>query len=99
MCFLSPKIKKINKQTVSLSITVISGRLPARPITRTGRLLHTAKKKVNGLPAPVDNPHVVIQLFRWRKRDIKAIHFSLSIQTCAQFCVNISLYFIDKIIQ
>ena len=82
-----------------LSGTVISGRLPARPITRTGRLLHTAKKKVNGLPAPVDNPHVVIQLFRWRKRDIKAIHFSLSIQTCAQFCVNISLYFIDKIIQ
>ena len=77
-------------------ITVISGRLPARPITRTGRLLHTAKKKVNGLPAPVDNPHVVIQLFRWRKRDIKAIHFSLSIQTCAQFCVNISLYFIDS---
>ena len=77
------------------SSTVISGRLPARPITRTGRLLHTAKKKVNGLPAPVDNPHVVIQLFRWRKRDIKAIHFSLSIQTCAQFCVNISLYFID----
>ena len=28
-----------------LTITVISGRLPARPITRTGRLLHTAKKK------------------------------------------------------
>ena len=27
------------------SITVISGRLPARQITRTGRLLHTAKKK------------------------------------------------------
>ena len=52
--------------------TVISGRLPTRPITRTGRLLHTAKKKVNRLPAPVDNPHVVIQLFRWRKRDIKA---------------------------
>ena len=24
--------------------TVISGRLPTRPITRTGRLLHTAKK-------------------------------------------------------
>ena len=43
-------------------ITVISGRLPGRPITRTGRLLHTAKKKANGLPAPVDNPHVVIQL-------------------------------------
>ena len=43
--------------------TVISGRLPAWPITRTGRLLHTAKKKVNRLPALVDNPHVVIQLF------------------------------------
>ena len=43
--------------------TVISGRLPARPITRTGRLLHTAKKKVTRLPALVDNPHVVIQLF------------------------------------
>ena len=27
------------------NITVISGRLPARPITRTGRLLHTEKKK------------------------------------------------------
>ena len=36
--------------------TVISGRLPARPITRTGRLLHTGKKKVNRLP-------VVNQLF------------------------------------
>ena len=46
-----------------LTSTVISGRLPARPITRTGRLLHTAKKKVNRLPALVDNPHVVIQLF------------------------------------
>ena len=46
-----------------ISITVISGRLPARPITHTGRLLHTAKKKVNRLPALVDNPHVVIQLF------------------------------------
>lgn len=46
-----------------LIVTVISGRLPARPITRTGRLLHTAKKKVNRLPALVDNPHVVIQLF------------------------------------
>ena len=45
------------------AITVISGRLPARPITRTGRLLHMAKKKVNRLPALVDNPHVVIQLF------------------------------------
>ena len=43
--------------------TVISGRLPARPITRTGRLLHTAKKKVNRLPALVDNPHVINQLF------------------------------------
>ena len=40
--------------------TVISGRLPARPITRTGRLLHTAKKKVNRLPALVDNPHVML---------------------------------------
>ena len=28
-----------------IMITVISGRLPARPITRTGWLLHTAKKK------------------------------------------------------
>ena len=28
-----------------VATTVISGRLPARPITRTGRLLHTAKKK------------------------------------------------------
>ena len=45
------------------SVTVISGRLPARPITCTGRLLHTVKKKVNRLPALVDNLHVVIQLF------------------------------------
>ena len=29
------------------TLTVISSRLPARPITRNGRLLHTAKKKVN----------------------------------------------------
>ena len=43
--------------------TVISGHLPARPITRTGQLLHTAKKKVTRLPALVDKPHVVIQLF------------------------------------
>ena len=36
---------------VNCSVTVISCRLPARPITRTGRLLHTAKKKkVNRLP-------------------------------------------------
>ena len=96
---LQTDVIRIVWKTAEKKITVISGRLPARPITHTGRLLHTAKKKVNGLPAPVDNPHVVIQLFRWRKRDIKAIHFSLSIQTCAQFCVNISLYFIDKIIQ
>ena len=41
-----------------------------RSFTRTGRLLHTAKKKVNRLPALVDNPHVVIQPFWWRKRDI-----------------------------
>ena len=31
-------------------VTVISGRLPARPITRTGRLLHTAKKKSTDYP-------------------------------------------------
>ena len=31
-------------------LTVISGRLPARPITRTGRLLHTAKKKSTDYP-------------------------------------------------
>ena len=42
------------------TLTVISSRLPARPITRTGRLLHTAKKKVNRLPALVDNPHVML---------------------------------------
>ena len=40
-------------------LTLIFGRLPARPITGIGRLLHTAKKKVNGLPALVDNPHVM----------------------------------------
>ena len=39
------------------------GNLPPLSITRTGRLLHTAKKKVTRLPALVDNPHVVIQLF------------------------------------
>ena len=42
------------------SITVISGRLPVRQITHTGRLLHTAKKKVNKLPAEVDNLHVML---------------------------------------
>ena len=41
-----------------ISITVISGRLPAQPITRTGRLLHKAEEKVNRLPA-----RYVIQLF------------------------------------
>ena len=34
-----------------------------RSFTRTGRLLHTAKKKVTRLPALVYNPHVVIQIF------------------------------------
>ena len=43
-----------------ISITVISGRLPAQPITRTGRLLHKAEEKVNRLPALVDNPHVML---------------------------------------
>ena len=41
-----------------ISITVISGRLPAQPITRTGRLSHKAEEKVNRLPA-----RYVIQLF------------------------------------
>ena len=31
---------------IIISSTVISGRLPARPITHTGRLLHTAKTKI-----------------------------------------------------
>ena len=54
---------------------IISGRLPARPITRTadyphGRLPAPAdycirRKKKNRLPALVDNPHVW-----WQKRDI-----------------------------
>ena len=44
----------------SARYTVISGRLPARPITRTGRLLHMAKKKINRLPTLVDNPHVML---------------------------------------
>ena len=49
--------------------TIISGRLPARPITRTGRLLHTAKKKT-------DYPHwwithtLCYSTFWWQKRDI-----------------------------
>ena len=42
---------------------VISGCLPARLITRTGRLLHTVKKKVNRLPAHVDNPYVMLLNF------------------------------------
>ena len=41
-------------------LTAISGRLPARPITGTGRLLRTAKRKVDRLPALVDNPHVML---------------------------------------
>ena len=57
---------------VDFDVNVISGRLPARPIDRTGRLLHTAKKKLT---------------------EVKEI------QTRAQFCVNISMYFIDKNIQ
>ena len=43
--------------------TVISGHLPAWPITRTGQLLHAAKKKVNRLPTLVDNPHVMLLNF------------------------------------
>ena len=57
---------------VDFDVTVISGRLPARLINRTGRLLHTAKKKLT---------------------EVKEI------QTRAQFCVNIRMYFIDKNIQ
>ena len=34
-----------------------------RPITRAGRSLHTAKEKVNRLPALVDNPHVMLLNF------------------------------------
>ena len=56
---MAPK-EKIIMTTIVQTTTVISGRLPARPITRTGRLLHTAKKKVNRLPALVDNPHVML---------------------------------------
>ena len=53
--------KGVGKQILKATgTTVISGRLPARPITRTGRLLHTAKEKVNRLPALVDNPHVML---------------------------------------
>ena len=43
--------------------TVISGHLSTRPITHTGRLLHMVKKKVNRLPAWVDNPHVMLLNF------------------------------------
>ena len=57
---------------VDFDVTVISGRLPAQLIDRTGRLLHTAKKKLT---------------------EVKEI------QTRAQFCVNIRMYFIDKNIQ
>ena len=55
--------QRLHNSQLQEGTTVISGRLPARPITRTGWLLHAAKKKVNRLPALVDNPHVVIQLF------------------------------------
>ena len=41
-------------------VTIISSHLPAWLITRTGRLLHSAKKRVNRLPALVDNPHVML---------------------------------------
>ena len=44
-------------------VTIISGRLPAWAIAHTGRLLHTTKKKVNRLPALVDNPHVMLLKF------------------------------------
>ena len=63
MIFFKKKHVQFRTSQMMIRITVISGRLPARPITRTGRLLHTAKKKVTRLPALVDNPHVVIQLF------------------------------------
>lgn len=42
------------------TLTVISSRLPARLITHTGQLLHTAKKGVNKLPTWVKNPHVML---------------------------------------
>ena len=49
------------------SIAVISGRIPARQITSTGRLLHTAEKKVNKRPALVDDPHVTLLNFLMAK--------------------------------
>ena len=45
---------KVNNDTPS----IISSCSPARPITHNGRLLHLVKKKVNRLPAMVDNPHL-----------------------------------------
>ena len=50
-------------EEVCCRFTVISGRLPTRLITRTNRLLHTAKKKVNRLPALVDKPHFMLLNF------------------------------------
>ena len=51
-------------------VTVISGHLPAWPITLTSQLLHTAKKKGNRLPALMDNLHAmlfnfIISTLRW----------------------------------
>ena len=48
----------ISSVRVLQNSTIISGHLPARQITRTSRSLYTATKKVNRLPALVDNPHL-----------------------------------------
>ena len=46
------------------SSTVISSRLPTRPITRTGQLLHTAKTKIKQITRTGGEPaRYVIQLF------------------------------------
>ena len=59
------------------TLTVISSRLPARPFTRTGRFLHTAKKKSTDYPHWWIARTLCYSPFWWRKRDIKVIHFSL----------------------
>jgi len=50
-------IRKAYTTNEVVTNTVISGSLPARQITRTGRFLPKWEKRFSRLPALADNPH------------------------------------------
>ena len=62
-------------------MTSCSNTLPARPITRTGRSLHTVKKRSTDYPHWWITRTLCYSTFWWRKRDIKGVTFQ-SFRSC-----------------